>query len=101
MQHVYLLVRGKRNQTAAARVQQLLCDGLFHKLHKQVANGGRSVFAKVQAVEGDLSLPGLGLSPEDARMLQHEVTHVVHCAANIELDADIQKSLRCVQGAVR
>lgn len=93
VKRVYLLVRGKRTQTAQQRVEKLLLDGLFHMLHKQVAAGGSNVFLKVQAVEGDLCMPNLGLSDADAAMLRSEVQHVIHCAANIELDADIQRSL--------
>lgn len=74
-------------------MEKLLCGSLFHALHKQVAAGGSNVFYKVQAIEGDLCLPGLGLSDADTALLKADVQHVIHCAANIELDADIQKSL--------
>lgn len=33
---VYLLVRGKKGQTAQQRVQHLLCGPLFCELHNQV-----------------------------------------------------------------
>lgn len=69
-------------------------------LHKQVANGAPSPFRKVVAVEGDLCLPGLGLSESGKQQLLGDVEHVIHCAANIELDADIQKSLRWVGGVL-
>lgn len=75
-------------------MEKLLTGPLFHVLHKQVADGGSNPFRKVQAVEGDLCLPGLGLSEADRQQLLEEVQHVIHCAANIELDADIQKSLK-------
>lgn len=94
VQRVYLLVRGKRTMTAAQRVEKMLCGPLFHMVHKQVANGGSNPFMKVQAVEGDLCLPGLGLSEADQQLLLRDVEQVIHCAANIELDADIQKSLK-------
>lgn len=100
MERIYLLVRGKRTQTAQQRVDKMMCGGLFHMLHKQVADGGANVFEKVHAVEGDLAMPGLGLSAADTQRLQAEVTHVIHSAANIELDADIQKSLRCMAVAL-
>jgi fatty acyl-CoA reductase len=91
---VYLLVRGKKTMTAQQRVEKMLCSPLFCMLHKQVANGAPSPFRKVLAVEGDLCLPSMGLSEGDKQQLLADVQHVIHCAANIELDADIQKSLK-------
>lgn len=87
-------MRGKKTFTASQRVEKMLCGALFHMLHKRVANGAPSPFRKVVAVEGDLCLPGLGLGESDKQQLLAEVEHVIHCAANIELDADIQKSLK-------
>lgn len=91
---VYLLVRGKRHATPAQRVQKLLCDPLFHVLHKQTAAGGPNVFNKVRAVAGDLCAPGLGLSAADAQELKESVDFVIHCAANVTLDADVQATFR-------
>jgi fatty acyl-CoA reductase len=91
---VYLLVRGKRDKSAHKRVEQLLCSSLFNMLHADALNGTRNVFNKVEAVEGDLSHPQLGLSATAMTMLHEEVSMVIHCAANIELDAQIQWTLR-------
>eukprot|EP00775_Hariotina_reticulata_P008751 gene8751-8931_t len=57
-----------------------------------MANG--NVFSKVKILEGDLQLPGLGLSAQDQARVQAEVDIILHCAASIELDAPIQKTLR-------
>lgn len=65
-------------------------------LHKQASNGGENVFHKVHTIEGDLLQPGLGLSETDAAMLKQEVDIVLHCAASVQLDADIQVTLRWV-----
>ncbi|WP_375768471.1 SDR family oxidoreductase [Archangium gephyra] len=43
-------------------------------------------------VLGDITRPGLGLSPEDAARLASEVTHVLHSAANVELDAPLDEA---------
>lgn len=91
---VYLLVRGKKHLTAAQRVEKMLCLPLFHMLHDEARTGGRNAFAKVQAVEGDLTQPGLGLSAADAEAVRREVTVVIHCAADIELDAQVHKTLK-------
>lgn len=96
MKKCYLLVRGKRQRTAAQRVEDLLCGPLFHLLHKDAQEGKRNVFSRVIALEGDLTKPMLGLSAEDLQALQQDVGIILHCGANIELDADIQMTLRCV-----
>lgn len=91
---MYLLVRAKKTLTAAQRVQKLLCGPLFHKLHAEAAGGGRNPFSRVHAVEGDMELPGLGLSAADKQQLLCEVDVVVHSAASLTLDAHIQDALR-------
>jgi hypothetical protein len=50
----------------------------------------------VVAVPGDLTQLGLGLSAADEKMLQREVTIILHSAASIELAAEIQRTLRWV-----
>jgi fatty acyl-CoA reductase len=92
---VYLEVRSKRGLSVQQRVHKLLCGPLFQQLHKQVAAGGPNVFSKVRAVEGDMDLPGLGLSDADREELVREVQVVIHGAASLTLDAHIQDALRC------
>lgn len=94
VKRVYLLVRGKRDQSAQERVQKVLCGALFNELHSQVAQGGDNVFAKIRVVPGDLELPGLGLSESDRQLLQSEVEVVIHSAASLTLDAHIQRALK-------
>jgi fatty acyl-CoA reductase len=94
VESVYLLVRSKKGLTAQQRVHKLLCGPLFHQLHKQVAAGRPNVFSKVRVVEGDMDLPGLGLSDTHRELLLTEATVVIHSAASLTLDAHIQDALR-------
>ncbi|KAF8065751.1 fatty acyl-CoA reductase [Scenedesmus sp. PABB004] len=87
VRRLYLLVRDKRGKSADERVAELLASPLFHL----VPPADR---ACVTAVRGDLLAPGLGLGRGDAAQLRAEVTVVIHCAANIELDAEVHKTLR-------
>lgn len=91
---VYMLVRARKNVSAAKRVQDLLCSPLFNMLHQDILSGKRNPFSRVHPVEGDLTKPGLGLSHQDLRLLRANVSVVLHCGALIELDADVQKTLR-------
>jgi hypothetical protein len=59
----------------------LLQKSIFHKVRDQ-----QQLLAKVCAVDGDITQPGLGLAPDTARQLQQEVHIVLHCAADIRLE---------------
>jgi thioester reductase-like protein len=50
---------------------------------------------KVHVIGGDISMPGLGLSAADRTTLLSSVDFIVHCAADIRLEADIQVSSSC------
>jgi thioester reductase-like protein len=51
---------------------------------------------KVHVVSGDISLPALGLSDADRATLLHSVDYIIHCAADIRLEADMQvNSSKC------
>jgi hypothetical protein len=52
-----------------------------------------SIVAKVKAVQGDIQLPGLGLSPADRVKLERSVDIIIHCAADIRLEPTIQETL--------
>lgn len=91
---MYLLVRGKRATSAAERVEKMLCGPLFNLLHEEAASGTRQVFHRVIVIDGDLSLPGMGLNPCDREQLVDEIDTVIHCAANLTLDAPIQSTLK-------
>jgi hypothetical protein len=54
--------------------------------------GNDKLVQKVHVVSGDISLPGLGLSSADRATLLHSVNFIIHCAADIRLEADMQVS---------
>nr|CAD7431212.1 unnamed protein product [Timema monikensis] len=59
---------------------------LFEKL--RATNPG--ALKKITALEGDITLPDLGLSEENRRLLAEEVDIVFHCAASLRLEAEIK-----------
>ncbi|KAF6261123.1 male sterility protein-domain-containing protein [Scenedesmus sp. NREL 46B-D3] len=85
---VYLLLRPRRGQTIQARADVLLQGALFHKVRDST-----KLLRKVQVMGGDISLPGLGMSAADRATLLSSVDYIVHCAADIRLEADIQETL--------
>ena len=50
-------------------------------------------FKKLMPVNGDVSLPGLGLSPFDLQVLQSHVSVVFHVAARIRFDRNMKEAV--------
>jgi fatty acyl-CoA reductase len=81
---VYCLIRPKRGQDPQQRLDKVLHSALFHKVRETPA------IKRARAVAGDIMVADLGLSQDDRAMIESEVDIVLHCAADITLDADIQ-----------
>jgi fatty acyl-CoA reductase len=86
---VYILLRPSSSMTPEARCQQLLAKNLFHKVRDCP-----QIVAKVRPVAGDLQAPQLGLSAADKAQLSSSIHIIIHCAADIRMELDIQTSLR-------
>jgi fatty acyl-CoA reductase len=85
VRRVYCLLRAKKGTQAQARLHSLFhANPLFHLVRDTPAA------KRATAVEGDISMAGLGLSAEDRSRLQAEAQYIIHCAADIALEADIQ-----------
>jgi len=48
---------------------------------------------KVVTVNGDCSLPGLGLETSDRRLLVEDISHVFHGAATVRFDENLRTAL--------
>jgi thioester reductase-like protein len=82
---VYALIRAPSPVVLKARWSKLAA-----KLWPDVS--ARPSEGQFVPVLGDITRPGLGLSPQDAARLAEEVTHVIHSAANVELDAPLPEA---------
>jgi long-chain acyl-CoA synthetase len=49
---------------------------------------------RVRVLRGDLSLPLLGMEASEYSELVHDLTHIIHAAAELKLDGDLE-ALRC------
>jgi nucleoside-diphosphate-sugar epimerase len=54
---------------------------------------------KVRFIAGDVEQPNLGISAADAEALRRDVTHVIHCAANVAFDDPYEASFKANVGA--
>nr|XP_033325147.1 putative fatty acyl-CoA reductase CG5065 [Megalopta genalis]XP_033325149.1 putative fatty acyl-CoA reductase CG5065 [Megalopta genalis] len=83
---IFILIRPKKGNTVDQRLKQLLESSVFDKLRKE----NPSAFDKIHAIKSDLTMPDLGLSPEDKEMLIQRVNIVFHGAATIRFDEPLK-----------
>lgn len=89
---IYLLVRGKRDQSAEERVAGIV-KRMFppHKAERMLE--------KIKAIPGDLTSPRLGLTDESIELLKGEVHQLLHVGASTDFGAPIAESrLNNVEG---
>ncbi|XP_043521829.1 fatty acyl-CoA reductase 1-like isoform X2 [Frieseomelitta varia] len=79
---IFLLIRPKRSQTLEQRFKKLLDDPIYDYVKEK----DPSILSKIHPVQGDVSLPDLGLSPKDRIMLTENVNIVFHVAATVRFN---------------
>ena len=82
-----LLVRATHRETARERVDRLLVRAFGVEeasRHKE----------RIDVVNGDISLRGLGMDEERVDALRARVDHVIHCAATIRFDLPLDIARR-------
>jgi len=84
---VALLVRSSAKETARQRVDALLRRELGD-------DGAARVRSRVDVVEGDISLCGLGIDADRSDALLDRIDHVIHCAATIRFDLPVEVARR-------
>lgn len=50
--------------------------------------------SKFRFIDGDIEKAGLGISPDDLKVLERTLTHVIHCAASVAFDDPYLESYR-------
>ncbi|XP_046335728.1 fatty acyl-CoA reductase 1-like [Haliotis rufescens] len=86
----YVLIRPKRGQSVAQRLEGLINSKLFNKV-KTVTPDFAS---KVIAVEGDIMEPNFGICEEDERKVCSDVSVVFHSAATVKFDEEMKLSVQ-------
>ncbi len=66
---------------------------LLVQIFGQLKQSSPHQFKKLMPVNGDVSLPGLGLSTFDLEVLQSHVSIVFHVAARIRFDRNIKEAV--------
>jgi long-chain acyl-CoA synthetase len=81
-----VLVRGQDEQDARRRLQRMWSD--WPETQGAVASG------RARVLPGDLGRPGLGLEPGVYAELKQTLTHIVHAAAELKLDGELEELRR-------
>ncbi|KAG9508525.1 putative fatty acyl-CoA reductase, partial [Fragariocoptes setiger] len=89
IKHIYVLMRAKRAHQPADRLNELVKSRLFDIVRNKQPN----FIDKLVIVEGDVTLPQMGLSPGDIATLCREVSVVFHSAATVRFDDPLKQSI--------
>ncbi|XP_060831013.1 fatty acyl-CoA reductase 1-like isoform X2 [Bombus pascuorum] len=79
---IYILIRPKTNETIEERFKKIMDDPIYDGIKAK----NPSLFSRVYAVKGDVSLPDLGVSQEDRSLLLEKVNIVFHAAATVRFN---------------
>ncbi|XP_068621764.1 fatty acyl-CoA reductase wat-like isoform X2 [Battus philenor] len=86
---IYVLIRPKKGIDGTKRLHNLLDDFLFQRAHEENPKG----IHKVVPIQGDMELPGLGLSDEDRKTLISKVSIIINAAATVKFDEKLSVSV--------
>jgi thioester reductase-like protein len=95
VQRIYLLIRRQKSSTAERRFEKLVEDSpvfdpLFERFGDHLADFLRE---KIEVVEGDVTLPGLGLNVETARYLQKNLDLIINSSGLTDFNPDLRDAL--------
>lgn len=88
---IYMLIRLKKGKDPKQRLLEILDSPLFEKVKTE--RGLLTIQKAITVVSGDVSLPGLGLSPDDRKMLCENIEIVYHGAATVRFDELLKKAV--------
>lgn len=104
---IYMLIRTSRGKSVITRMQEFVDNQVkflpfflfysyqitFLKIFDRVRETDDGFFKKLVAVEGDVTLPGFGISSDDMQLLIDNVSIVFHSAATVRFDEDLKKAI--------
>ncbi|XP_064483362.1 fatty acyl-CoA reductase 1-like [Ornithodoros turicata] len=82
---IFVLMRSKGGLSPQERLEELLSTQIFRSTH--------STKGKVVALEGDLTLPDLGLTARDKDLLLDNTQLIFHSAAIVKFDEPLKSSM--------
>lgn len=95
IERIYILMRKRRLRSPRERFEQMINRSfVFHNLHERYGkNLVDYLSSKIVMLEGDVSLPGLGLAPEVAQRLHGEVDLFVNTAGLVDFNPELREAI--------
>lgn len=95
VKRIYLLIRRQKSNPGERRFEKMMEDSpVFDPLFEIHGDRlGEFLREKVDVIEGDVTQPGLGLTPEIARTLQKNVDLIVNSSGLTDFNPDIRDAL--------
>ena len=92
---IYLLIRRQRSATAVRRFEKIVEESpIFESFHERYGPGlGSFMRERVEVVEGDITLPGLGLDAATRARLAARLDLVVNSAGLTDFNPDLRTAL--------
>jgi len=92
---IYLLIRRQRSTRAMKRFEKIVSDSpVFDKLSElHGENFGKFLSEKIEIVEGDVSVPGLGLEPQIQSKLHSELDLIINSSGLTDFNPDLRQAL--------
>ncbi|CAH1959206.1 unnamed protein product [Acanthoscelides obtectus] len=90
LKKIVMLIRSKKGKRPQDRIKDIMNNPLFDKVKKLL---GPEVINKLEAVDGDVMMPNLGMSEEDRQKVAKEAELIFHCAATIRFDEPLKKAV--------
>jgi hypothetical protein len=92
---VYLLIRRQRSTSGQSRFEKIAAESpVFDNLHKiHGEDFGKFLAEKIEVIEGDVSQPGLGLTPEIRARLQSQLDVVINSSGLTDFNPDLRQAL--------
>jgi len=97
VERIYLLIRRQKSNPAQRRFEKLVEESpVFDPLYERYGTGAglaRFLAERVQVVEGDVTQPDLGLSPEAAVLLRAKLDLIINSSGLTDFNPDLRDSL--------
>lgn len=92
---IYVLIRPQRGVSALSRFEKIVAESpAFDPLHERYKGDlARFLGERVEVIEGDVCLPGLGLDELTRRRLARQLDLVVNCSGLTDFNPDLRVAL--------
>jgi nucleoside-diphosphate-sugar epimerase len=92
---IYVVLRGKKNQSARERFERMVNESYaFKPLHERYGKDlSRFLSERIEVISGDVSEKNLGVQESLRERIQKRLDLVVHCAGQVDFNPELSDAL--------